>query len=172
MPHDLLRCPLFLCRLRQLACDQINASAQLRIVFIDVFNFTARMKYSGVIPAAEMAADLLQTVPRQLPSQIHTDLPRQRDTLASFLALQIRYTNLKLAGLIQIIDRVLNPPRTRRPVRIVQMRHKYKIDSIVILCSHTDALLKVNHSYYFFRFLKKTVLFFLKRVVSVILQNA
>src|SRR5690554_2701926 len=43
----------------------------------------------GVVAAAEVAADLLQAVPRVPPRQVHADLPRECDALVSFLALQI-----------------------------------------------------------------------------------
>ena len=42
-----------------------------------------------MVSSAEMAANLFEAVAGQVPGQIHTDLPRKRDRLAAFFALQI-----------------------------------------------------------------------------------
>ena len=44
----------------------------------------------GVIPPAEVPADLLQAVTRQRAGQEHADLPRERDRAVALLRLQIR----------------------------------------------------------------------------------
>ena len=51
-----------------------------------------------MITPSEMAANLLQAVPRQVTCKIHTHLPRQCDALTAFFALDIGDSHIKVVA--------------------------------------------------------------------------
>ena len=50
-----------------------------------------------MIPAAEMAANFFKTVLGKIPRKVHANLPRHRNTLTAFLALQIRQPHIEVS---------------------------------------------------------------------------
>lgn len=88
----------FLLALGKPAGEVIDARANLFIGFIYFFDFCAGVKDGGMVPSAQVAADFLQTVSGELPSEIHADLARQGDALTSLLALEVCDADVKFAA--------------------------------------------------------------------------
>jgi len=59
------------------------------VAFAEVLDFGIGVHNGGMVPAAEVAADFLQAVLRELPGKIHTNLSWFGYTLATLLALKV-----------------------------------------------------------------------------------